>query len=347
MLEAATIALDRIRFRMSASARAGLWKRLSELTRSDVPIATAVQFLSDSKVKGPTSPFLTHQSSALTYLPFADAAMDWVPKLETLMIRLTQEDRIAEGFRQAARIAGVRGKLRSSLASGLTYPIILAFITAIVVAVLPKFALDSMSAVADPSYWPPISRSVLTFAELISNWGFATAAALVLMISALIWAAPRWHGALRRSVDWIPVFRVYRQFAGPEILSAWLSLIGAGTQSQRALTELKAGLPPYLAGHVEEMITGMYRGLEIEDALDTGLFSADSLADLRIFQMTGDFTLYGDEIAEADIQRALHKIERSTKALSTMLLMLVGGIAVWIYIGIARVAMTVQQLATF
>ncbi len=320
---------------------------MSELARSDVPIATAVRFLSESNIKGPASPFLAHQTQALTYLPFADAAIAWVPQFESLMIRLTQEDRIDEGFRQAARIAEVRGKLRSSLYSGLTYPTILAIITAVVIAALPGFALESMSAVADPMHWPPVSRSVLTFADLISNWGLITAAALVLTIATLVWAAPRWTGNLRRRFDWIPVFSIYRQFAGPEILSAWLSLIASNTQSQRALAELKAGLPPYLAEHLNEMITGMYRGLEIDDALNTGLFSNDTLADLRIFQRTGDFTRLGDRIAEADIQRALQRIESSTRTISTLLLLLVGGIAVWIYIGIARVAMTVQQLATF
>ena len=91
------------------------------------------------------------------------------------------------------------------------------------------------------------------------------------------------------------------------------------------------------------MRSRLYRGDPVETALNTGLFSAETLDDLRIYERTGDFSEHADRIAEEDITRALAKLEAATKTLSSMLLVAIGAIAVWIYVGIARVAFTVQQ----
>ena len=121
--------------------------------------------------------------------------------------------------------------------------------------------------------------------------------------------------------------------------------MSAGTQSHLALTTLKAGMPAYLAWHITQMQNAMYQGQQIEVALNTGLFTKETLDDLRIFQHTGDFSAHGDDIAAADIDRALTRIESATKTLSSLMLLTVGGVAVWIYIGIARIAMVVQHQA--
>ena len=345
MLEDQITQIARLRFKFASTARAKLWRRLSTLCDSAVPINTAVEFLAESETKGPAAAFLNHQAIALKHRNFAAAAAAWVPPEELLMIMITQEDRIERGFTQAARIASTRAKLRGTLFSGLTYPSLLAIFTGVVIAVLPGVALETMMSISDPATWKPISRSVLFFSNFIGSWGLATALVIILALALLVWSAPRWSGELRSRLDWIPIFSIYRQIAGPEVLSAWLALMSAGTQSQRALTTLKAGMPAYLAWHLEQMQNAMYQGQRIEVALNTGLFTKETLDDLRIFQRTGDFSAHGDDIAAADITRALTRIEAATKTLSSFMLLTVGGVAVWIYIGIARISMVVQQQA--
>ena len=208
---------------------------------------------------------------------------------------------------------------------------------------LPGYALNVMVDLVDPSRWPPVSRSVLAFSEFMSNWGIVCAAAVVMLLAASIWSAPRWSGPIRQKLDWYPPFALYRKFTGPEILSAWLALMQSGIQRVRALAQLETGLPEYLASHVRTMRSRLYRGDPVETALDTGLFSAETLDDLRIYERIGDFGEHAERIAEEDIARALARLESSTKALSSMLLVVIGAAAVWIYVGIARVAFTVQQ----
>ena len=202
-----------------------------------------------------------------------------------------------------------------------------------------------MISISDPATWKPVSRSVLVFSKFVGSWGLVVALMMILTLITLIWSAPRWAGEMRRRLDWIPIYSVYRQIAGPEVLSAWLALMSAGTQSHLALTTLKAGMPAYLAWHITQMQNAMYQGQQIEVALNTGLFTKETLDDLRIFQRTGDFSAHGDDIAAADIDRALTRIESATKTLSSLMLLTVGGVAVWIYIGIARIAMVVQHQA--
>ena len=344
MLEKLRVWVSRTRFRLSSNSRQRLWQRIGSLSRSDVPIAEALEFLHESRtIGGVTAGFIEHQRLAIRSGGFSAAAVGWVPQEELIIIEVTQEGDIADGFAQAARVASVRSQLRSTLISGLTYPTLLLLAGGTVIAVLPGYALDVMIDLVEPSRWPPVSRSVLTFSEFMSNWGLVSASAVVTLLAASIWAAPRWSGSVRQKLDWYPPFALYRRFTGPEILSAWLALMQSGIQRVRALAQLETGLPEYLASHVRTMRSRLYRGDPVESALDTGLFSAETLDDLRIYERTGDFGEHAERIAEEDIARALARLESSTKTLSSMLLVVIGAAAVWIYVGIARVAFTVQQ----
>lgn len=345
MLEPLLLRINQMRFKLASTSRARLWQRICSLSRAGVPITTAMDFLYESKTAGATvARFIEHQRKALRSSDFAAAAVGWVPQEELIIIEITQEGRIADGFNQAYRMASVRSKLRSTLISGLAYPTILFVVSAISISILPGFALDVMMAITDARHWPPISLSVLAFSEFISVWGIPMASGLILAVAVSIWATPRWTGNLRKKLDWLPPFSIYRQFTGPEILTAWLALMHAGVQRVRALATLESGLPNYLASHVRTMRSQLYRGEPIETALNTGLFSAETLDDLRIYERTGEFSSSAESISEDDINRALARLESLTKGLSSILLLLIGTMAIWVYVGIARVALTFQQV---
>ena len=329
---------------MASTARARLWQRICSLSRAGIPIALAMDFLNESKASDATvARFIEHQRMAVRTSGFAAGATGWVPQEELTVIEITQEGRIADGFDQAQRMATVRSKLRSTLLSGLAYPVILLLVSGGAIAVLPNYALSVMIEISDTAQWPPVSRSVLAFSQFVSSWGILIASVVILFVAASIWAAPRWSGDIRKKVDWFPTFALYRQFTGPEILTAWLALMHAGVQRVRALATLESGLPKYLASHVRTMRSQLYRGEPVETALNTGLFSAETLDDLRIYERTGDFSINADAIADDDIKRALAKLESQMKTISSILLLFIGSVAIWIYIGIARVAFTFQQ----
>ena len=334
----------RWRFRMSASTRARFWRRLTSLSRSGVPIASALEFLNESKCEeSVSSRFVQHQRIALRSQGFSAGATGWIPQEELAIIQITQEGRIADGFEQAARMATVKTKLRSTLLSGLTYPVVLLIVGGLVIALLPGYALSVMSDILDQSKWPRISLSVLAFSNFISAWGAPLSIAFIVFLAISAWAAPRWAGPVRQRFDWYPPFVLYRQFSGPEILCALLALMQAGVQRIRALNQLESGLPNYLATHVRTMRSNLYRGESVDEALDTGLFSTQTLDTLRIHERIGDFAAHAERIADEDLDYALERLQRATKFLSSILLLGIGGIAVWIYIGIARVVFSLQN----
>lgn len=347
MLDGLRTMINRVHFRLSPKARSRLWERLGSLTAGGVPIGTAMEFLSESGQHGTAHGFVAHQKNVMRSAGFADAAIGWIPKEELLVIKLTQEGRITEGFAQAARIAKVRTSLRSTLLSGLAYPTVLLLVAGAVISILPSHALSIMSEVLDTRHWPPISKSVLVFSALLRDWGVLFLIFVLSGASLAIWSAPRWSSPLRSKLEWLPPYSLYRQFTGAEVLVAWLALMRAGVQRLRALDQLELGLPNYLASHVRTMRSRLYSGAPIESALDTGLFSLETLEDLRIYDRIGKFSERSDHIANEDIDRALVKLERTTKLISTCLLLLIAGVAIWIYVGIANVAFSIQQATYF
>ena len=335
----------RFMFYQSPSIRVRFWQRMASLSQSGVPIAVALDFLLESKVRDfITTQFAIHQRRALRTSDFSSAAAGWVPQEELAIIQITQEGRITEGFKQAGRMATVKQKLRATLISGLTYPTILLIGGGTVIAILPKYALSVMSEILDTSKWPAVSRNVLEFSDFVSSWGVVLVGALLGFLVLCLWSAPRWTGTIRRKIDWCPPFNLYRQFCGPEILCAMLALMQAGVQRIRALSQLESLLPNYLASHVRVMRSSLYRGDSVEIALDTGLFSAESLDTLRIYERAGDITSQAQHIAQEELTRALAKLESVTRIISSLMLIAIGGIAIWVYVGIARVVLSLQNL---
>ena len=334
----------RILFRLNPAARSRLWARFAALCRSNIPIHQAVDFLCSSQTTDSvTRRFVEHLSKSLRQHSFASSARGWVPPEELLIIEITQQSQIADGMAQASRMADVRHQLRSTLFSGLIYPTILLTVGSAALAMLPAMALDVMVEVLNPASWPPVSVSVLKVSEFISNWGLSIGVAVIVVMAASVTAAPRWSGRIRNYLDWYPPFALYRHFTGPEVLSAWIALMSTGTTRARALEKLESNLPPYLASHLHTMRAGLYRGNPIDVALDTGLFSHQTIDDLRVYEMAGAFDNNVDRIAADDISRALKRLEASTRTLATVILLFVGAVAVWVYVGIARVALSVQN----
>ena len=137
--------IARFQFRISAAARARLWQRISWLSKAGVPIATALKYLHDSKTTSRAGlRFISHQRIAMRGVGFAEGASDWIPNEELILIRVTQEGRIAEGFEQASRFSEVRAKLRSTIYSGLFYPLLLLFGGGAAIAILPGQALGAL-----------------------------------------------------------------------------------------------------------------------------------------------------------------------------------------------------------
>ena len=335
--------INRARFRMSSKSREHLWKRLASLADGDVPIAVAMEFLADSRNRDTAYDFCNHQIVALRTKNFAEAAVGWIPQEELIMIELTQEGRISEGFKQAARIASVRTQLRSTLFSNLTYPVILLFVGATIIAVLPPYAMQMMQEITPVENWPSVSKSVLEFSNFVQNWGLHVLVTLFLLISVSVWAAPRLTGPIRNRLEWYPPFALYRQLLGPEVLVAWLALMRAGVQRLRALDQLSRGMPAYIASHIQIMRSRMYAGENTDIALDTGLFTPETLDDLRIYERLGSFSEQAENVSTADIERTLARFRATTRILSAVFMLIVGGAAIWIYIGIARLAFTLQN----
>ncbi len=346
MFKAIVVFFARLQFRLAAKNRTQLWRRISWLSDSGIPIALALDYMYDSKTTSASGlRFISHQRVAMRGVGFADGAKGWIPEEELILIKVTQEGSIADGFRQAARVAEARSKLRATIYTGMIYPGIMLLAGGAAIAILPGKALKVMRNLIDIEHWPPVSKSVLWFSEFIAVWGIPLAVLVILILILSVWAAPKWTGKLRNFLEWYPIFLLYRRFSAPEILSAWLALMQAGIQRVKALAQLEEGLPPYLAWHLQEIRSRLYRGVAIEQAFDTGLFSPETLDDLRIYERVGNFDVNAEQFAEQEIARSLQKLESTIKVLGSSILILVGFAAVWVYAGIARVALTVQNLA--
>ena len=208
MLEKLRVWVRRTRFRLSSSSRQRLWQRIGSLSRSGVPITEAMEFLHESRTIGDiTAGFIEHQRLAIRSGGFSAAAVGWVPKEELIIIEVTQEGDIADGFAQAARIASVRSQLRSTLVAGLTYPTLLLFAGGTVIAVSnvkidPLLSLknDALSARAQSSENSPSHLSSVRFLKRQLSAGlnnFATDASI--NSAAVIFLSPNTVGHPQRT----------------------------------------------------------------------------------------------------------------------------------------------------
>ncbi len=216
----------------------------------------------------------------------ATAWQNFFPADECLLIAAAQSaggSALPDTLRDLARAVRLVEEARGILWATLGASLLALAIAACMVGAVPLFTVPRLQQVfqaVPPTYYGRLTVALFTLAELLRYW---LAFLLVFLVGGawlMFWSLPHLTGRLRSGLDRIFPWRLYRDFHAIRFL-AMLSILmrqrgGTDTRLRQALATHAWAAAPWLATHVDAMVTRIDSGLVGADTFDTGLLDRET-----------------------------------------------------------------------
>jgi len=283
-------AMDAWRFNQD---RRGYYDFLAALLRGTQGKRTLKQvFVSDATRHGMTSVRGRLASRWLRLFQAAggDLYATWfgvMPIGELAVLRSAQgrgNDALVETLEELSRVLGVLEAARAILRASLITAVLAVLVLSIALLAVPLFTVprlrDSFMMIP-PEYYGDATRTLFGFAAVVgASWPLALAVTVGLLV-----VIPRsfgsYTGRLRRLLDGIGPWRIYRQVHALRFLALLAVALG---RDEHGPTRLRMALglqlvdgTPWMTAHVKTMIANVDTGRRAAAAFDSGLLDRSQL----------------------------------------------------------------------
>ncbi|MBX9705582.1 MAG: type II secretion system F family protein [Gammaproteobacteria bacterium] len=269
----------------------------------------------------------------------ADGMGGWFSPAVIELVRAGEQGgTLGQNIRMAAESMGKKSETFASLASSLTYPLVVLIAGCGVLiymnhSVFPQF--ESIKPIAD---WPSNGQNLVAIANFLQDWWYLVVAGLIGFAVAAGMAVRNLVGETRAALDKIYGFTIYRQLAAARFMETMGLLIANGVVFKQALKILEQQASPYLSWHLMIMELKLSRGRgNIAEVLDTGLISDEDIVRLKAIADAKGFEHALIRLGKAAGERGVQMVRKVGRILGGVFLALAGGFAGYMVMGLYSV----------
>ena len=257
------------------------------------------------------------------------ALADWVPRQEAALIGAGVRDRrIAQALRRASRLTKAIDEMKTTLLGALAEPaMLLSAVLGVMIftslMLLPKLAMASPRAL-----WHGSLEWIAVSSDALAQHGILLGILAVSGIAWTTWSFARLTGPVRRLLDNVMPWSVYREVQGVVFLLNFASLLRAGVKTLDALDALSQHASPWLLERLNATRWHVRQGNHLGLALyNTGYHfpSRDAVNKLRLLTAGDAADDIIDNYAFAWLNTTLATLKRRAKTLSLLLTLMVYG----------------------
>jgi toxin co-regulated pilus biosynthesis protein E len=333
-----------------AKSRIRLFERFESYCVSDIDVRTAVlkmwkRYARNDDMR--VAVFRRVHEDLTEGLKINEALDPYITPSESMVIGAADRaGKLGEGFAQAAFVADAAKRLRSAVVGSLVYPVILTLmLSAFLWGISAKF-IPVMLDILPLDAWPMVSRALYHVASFVSGYGLITLVVFVVLTAISIYYLPRWRGPGRAWADrFVPMYRVYREFAASTFLIGLSGMIGAGEPLDAALMHIRRHTTQWQSHHIRKMLASLRDGDPAGQALNTGMIAAEAAGDIEDFADAGNFDRAIKRVGHTTVEDSITSIKAVMLAINILMLFLTAGMLLLLYAGMILVVMTVAQHA--
>jgi len=331
------------RFLFTRAKQQAFLEDLSSLVQEGVTAPQAIATI--AKISTGISKEVAH-SIAASYAEgkrLAEGMEKWFPFHIVDLIR-TGED---GGTLNSAMIASSKSlseqaSILSSLASSITYPIIVLILGSGVAVFLKHSIFSNFLTMKPLEEWPENGQIFMHLAAFIQNWWWSIIILVVLFNIGLNQALKNFVGDSRHMFDKIFPFNVYREVVASYFMGIMGLLLANGITFKDALTLIQRKTTRYLAWHIYIMQFRLSGGREnIADVLDTGLIDHADILRLKVISKGKNFDAALSRLGAQAGQKNSQTLKTLGRVLGGILLALAAGFAIFMIFAIYGVGSSV------
>ncbi len=236
-----------------------------------------------------------------------------LPPDDILLIRVGQRagaGALERAFVDLAKLTRLVDAARRTVVATTIVGVLAMLVALAGIAAVPLFTVPRLQQtfILPAEYLRPLTRQLYALADFIGAYALSSAAVLVTLAYLSVWSLHGLVGPLRRRLDEVGVWRLYRDFQGVRFLSALATVLrqrGNVTTSLRDALHLQAsGAGRWLRWHIDAMLARIDAGEIGAGTFDTGVVDRDTYWYLRDMIDTRGL--------DDGLQRASERIERRT-----------------------------------
>lgn len=261
-------------FKWDGKGRRRLWLKLAKLISNGVPILTALESIRDRRINssGKTHPHAIAAQHWITNIRnggrLSTSIQGWVEDDERMLIAAgEQSGAIEKSLESAAEIMEARSQIKSAVAGGLVYPMLLLSMCFALSYMFGFKVIPAFTLVMRDNTWTGMALVMVNTSEFIQNWLWLLGVIVVGILIAFYISLPRWNSSLRVKADRYIPYSVYRVVLGSTWLISFSALIEAGMRVENALRQLAAGTNPWMRLRIEACLRGMQSGHSVGESL--------------------------------------------------------------------------------
>lgn len=199
------------------------------------------------------------------------ALANWVPRAECAIISAgVQDSKMVEALERASLVVRGIDEMKSSVFSQLAYPATLLSVVVGLLFMINDHFLPSLERLLPREFWTGGIWWLGASASLVAEQGVYLACITVLLLAWAIWSLPNVTGRIRRVLDHLIPWSLYRDFQGVVFLLNVAALLGANVRTLEALNKLAAHASPWLL----ERLNAVRRQVNAGDHLGLAMFNA-------------------------------------------------------------------------
>ncbi len=284
-----------VRWQFTAAVRLAFYRKLHTLIANRMPLALALETIEHIASLDGTKPMRPEALAAAAWrekiaegAAIAEAAEGWAPERDILILQSAEFYGLENPLAHLIKLNDAMQRIRSGFLAALLYPAVILLTALTALAAASIYVVPVFVSIAPDIVWSGMAFYFAALSGHIHRFGLWWASGFVSALIAFSVSLPLWTGTLRRRMDKIPPWSIYRLWAGASWLLAFSSFIKAGIAEPAALAHLEKRATPWLRERNKAIRERVANGQELGQALmQSGYDFPDFEANLLISVYSG------------------------------------------------------------
>lgn len=332
----------------SGQKKVRIIRQIQRLINAGVPITTTLDMLwkmysrNGKKPKEPMAQMIREWQQRLSSgKSLASSMQGWISIPEQMIIEAgEQSDKLAVALDDALQAENATRGIRKAILGGLAYPAIL---LVALIGILWGFSTEivpTFATILPPEQWVGTPATTYTISQFIINWLPMLGMVLGGAITAMALSLPILTGPLRRILDYLPPWSIYKITQGASFMIAMRGFVSAGTTVPDAMRNMLKIGNPYFKERVAAIFARINMGRNLGEAmLEAGYNFPDNdiAGEVSIYAELDDFDVSLDILAKEWINGSVEKAKSAAKIMNNVMLFAVAA-------AVAGIATTMFEL---
>lgn len=338
----------------SSKMRFSIFKKLIRFLASDVSLSQALDIMyihasDDGKKPKNVQAIVIDQwrRNIRNGQDFSRAITGWAPDKERIVIEAGENaGRLDMAIQNAIFIHEGSAQIKKAIIGGLAYPV---FLVIMALGFMGLFGIEVIPAFAEVlprEQWTGAGAQMATMSDFVQDGLLQTVVGFLGLVVVFFIALPRWKGKIRSKFDKYPPWSFYKLSMGSGFLLGVSAMHRAGIPLSKALLILSRDAPPWYKEKIESTLRHVRNGQNLGEALYRTGFNfptKETVLDLRAYAELDGFDEVLDEMGKTWMEESVSSIKGQAAILRNVGLLVLGGVFMWLAMGIFSLQGQVQS----